>query len=63
MKVTFLNRQSKVKNKKFGPFKSVTIMYDHIAGDNNEIAIFDKNCSGMWHIKEDNTKWSEVKIE
>ena len=62
MRITFLDKQNKVKDRGFGPFKSVTIMYNHIIGDNNEIAVFDKNHSGMWHIKEDNTKWAEVRI-
>ena len=63
MKVIFLDKQNKKKGRKFGPFKSIVLMYERLVGDGNEIAIFDKSNSGMWHIKEDGTKWTEVKIE
>ena len=63
MKIVFLDNQNKNKSKKYGPFKSVTLMNEWLVGDNDEIAIFDKHNSGMWQIKEDCTKWTEVKIE
>ena len=63
MKVIFTDNQNKKKSKKYGPYKSVVLMYEWLVGDNDEIAIFDKHGSGMWQIKEDGTKWTEVKIE
>ena len=63
MKVIFLDKQNKKKDREFGPFKSIVLMYERLVGDDNEIAVFDKHNSGMWHIKEDDTKWTEVKIE
>ena len=59
----FINKQSKSKNKKLGPYKSISFMYECMVADGEEIAHFDKNGSGMWQIKEDGTRWTELEIK
>ena len=59
----FIDKHSGAKNRKLGPYESITFMYECMVADGEEIAHFDRNGSGMWEIKEDGTKWSELEIK
>ena len=59
----FMDKHSGVKNRELGPYKSITFMFEYMVDDGEEVAYFDRNGSGMWEIKEDGTKWSELEIK
>ena len=62
MKVLFKNSQAG-NSQEFGPYKHISLMYEWLVVDGEELAVFDVRGSGKWEIKQDNTKWDEISID